>query len=504
MKQDASFLLDSAAWPALLVDARGVICLANRAAIQHFGSVLENASATLGAIWAGENSITPEQLLSGPGGEPTAPVPISFRVKEGLAASYLTSVCAFENEGRRMFLLQLLRQSRTGTTAAAGENPQAMKQKLDFAMQLSRTMALDFNNALTGVLGNASLVLGQMDRENPWRRPLLEVERAAERAAEIASDLGNFSRSEKAKVPVGDLAAGSVNVAVQRAVEVVQRIPTADPVTWGVQLEPELFATKADETRIQQAFVKVLENAVEAVRANGHVAVQTRNLELTAPTQDRNVRLPAGAYVCVEVSDNGSGMEADVLPRIFEPFFTTKTSPHRGLGLPFAYGIVTTLGGGVAVSSQPAAGTSVRIYLPAEKRVIRHEAFLKDDLHGKGTVLVVDDEELLLTTSRTILEAYGYKVLTASNGQRALEVLARTETCIDLVVTDFVMPGMNGRELIERIRAQNPALKVLLTSGYVRAPGQTGDSGYLPKPYTAQELLARVKKVLSPTANEGD
>jgi CheY-like chemotaxis protein len=208
------------------------------------------------------------------------------------------------------------------------------------------------------------------------------------------------------------------------------------------------------------------------------------------------VRLVAGNYVCMEITDNGGGIEADVLPRIFEPFFTTKKS-HRGLGLALVYGIVTNHGGGVVISSQPGAGTSARVYLPAEKDFIQESNGADDNLHGTETVLVVDDENLLLTMAETILTEYGYKVLTANSGQKALAILSRDDINADLVVTDLVMPGMSGRELVERIRQLAPAMRILCTSGYVMPADKQPGTAYLQKPFTSADLLAKVKHVLA-------
>jgi CheY-like chemotaxis protein len=258
-----------------------------------------------------------------------------------------------------------------------------------------------------------------------------------------------------------------------------------------------------DEAKVQQALTRVLENAVESfgVGGSGQIIVQTRNVELGEATQDRNVRLAAGTYVCVEISDGGSGIEADVLPRIFEPFFTTKRAPHRGLGLALVYGMITNHGGGVAISSQPGVGTSARIYLPAEDSLVGASAGgLPDELRGTGTVLVVDDEGLVLTMAETILSEFGYKVLTANSGQKALALLGQTEAKVDLVITDLVMPGMGGRELAERIRQLDARLPVMPTSGYVLSEDQVGSAGYLQKPFTSTELLRKVKTALTPVA----
>jgi CheY-like chemotaxis protein len=400
-------------------------------------------------------------------------------------------------DNQSYLLLQLLPEApqlRPETKLAGNDTRQAHKQKLDCALQLARTVALDFNNALTSILGHTSLVLSQMEPNHPWRGSLLEVEKSAAKAAEIANDLGTFSRQDKqARVQP----AGNLNILLQRSIEFFQQNAGLDPGAWNLLLERKLFTAKFDEAKMQQAFMKILENAVQALRANGHISVQTRNLSLTEPTQDRNVRLAAGTYVCVEITDNGCGIEPEVLPRIFEPFFTTKQGNHRGLGLAWVYGIVTNHGGGVAISSQPGAGTSVRVYLPAEKRIVKDHEAASSDLTGNQTILMVDDEDLLLTMGQTILSAYGYRVLTANSGQKALDILAQSGPPVDLVITDLVMPAMSGRELMERIQRLSPAMRVLCTSGYVWPAGQENTGAYLQKPFTSQDLLLKVKQALS-------
>jgi signal transduction histidine kinase len=496
MKHDIVFALENAGWPALLVDGSNILCRANAAAIKLFGSVLEGGSPELSAIWSLENSSPAEQFLASWERSPTPTVALKFRAKGGMAVSALTSICAFTKDGEKYFVLQLLPESESAVAegrSTSGDAGAAHKQKLDCALQLARTVALDFNNALTSILGHTSLVLSRMEPNHPWRGSLLEVEKSAARAAEIANDLGAFSRQEK---EVRSQTAGNLNLLVQRCVEGFQRDAGLEPGAWQLQLERKLFSAKFDEAKMQQALMKVIENAVQALRGNGRVTVQTRNIDLTEPTQDRNVRLAAGAYVCVEVSDNGCGIEPEVLPRVFEPFFTTKRGNHRGLGLAWVYGIVTNHGGGVALSSQPGAGTSVRIYLPAEKRIVRDEGFTADDLTGRQTILLVDDEDLLLTMGQTILSAYGYRVLTANSGQKALDLLARNPA-VDLVITDLVMPAMSGRELIEHLHLLSPAPRILCTSGYVWPAGQAHIGAYLQKPFTTQDLLLKVKQALA-------
>jgi len=497
MKSDVAFGLESAGWPALVVDGASTICRANPAALSLFGAALAGESPRLAAVWAPDNSSTADQFLAQWQRSAAPTVPLKFQSQGGQPVCYLTSICAFTKDGQKYFVLQLLRESPSAAAEVkppGGEAGLAHKQKLDCALQLARTVALDFNNALTSILGHTSLVLSKMEPNHPWRSSLIEVEKSAAKAAEIANDLGTFSRQEK---EARAQAAGNLNLLLQRSVEFFQQNAGAEPVAWTLQLDRKLFAAKFDEAKMQQAFMKILENALQALRERGHITVQTRNIELAEPTQDRNVQLAAGAYVCVEISDNGCGIEPDVLPRVFEPFFTTKRgASHRGLGLAWVYGIVTNHGGGVAISSQPGVGTSVRVYLPAEKRLVRDNGLASDDLNGSQTILMVDDEDLLLTMGKTILSTYGYRVLTANGGQKALDILSQKDTSVDLVITDLVMPAMSGRELVERIRQLSPATRIICTSGYVWPAGQENDGAYLQKPFTSQELLLKVKQAL--------
>jgi two-component system, cell cycle sensor histidine kinase and response regulator CckA len=501
MKPEVVFGLENAAWPALLVGANGDVLLANTTAKNLFGAVLNRLPAELATIWAPENAGGPAEFLARWEQSPIPACTLKFRVENGSILTFTTTICQFTNDGKKWFALQLLPLLETLSsqeTKAAPAGDAAIKQKLECLLQLARTVSLDFNNALTGVLAHTSLLLGKTDSEHPWRRSLLEVERSASRAAEIAGELAQFSRQEK---EMRRAPAGNLNAVVARCVELNQKAHGAR-FTWKLLPERSLFAARFDEAKMQQAMAKILENAVESfgMNGNGQIAVQTRNVELTEATQDRNVRLLAGAYVCVEISDNGSGIEADVLPRIFEPFFTTKRAPHRGLGLALVYGMITNHGGGVAISSQPGVGTSVRIYLPAEDSLVEEPAGLPNELRGTGTILMVDDEGLILTLAETILSDFGYKVLTANSGQKALTLLNQTEVEVNLVITDLVMPGMSGRELAERIRQLDASLPVMLTSGYALSEDKTGGLGYLQKPFSSTELLRKVKSALTPAA----
>ena len=521
MKPEVVFGLEGAAWPSLLVNASGSILRANTTAMKVFGPVLAGEAPPLSAIWSLDNGGTDGQFLMLWEQAPTPTADLKFRVDGKLVAKFTVAICTFNKDGSKWFVLQLLPAVEpmpapapvpasvpvpaaparaeipkpVAPAAPADAGGLALKQKLDCALQLARTVSIDFNNALTSVLGHVSLLLGKAEAGHPWRHSLLEVEKSAERAAEIANELQTFSRQEK-ETP--RLPPGNLNQVTDRCVDFFRNAHGAK-ITWKEQPERSLFGARFDEAKVQMALTKVLENAVEAVglEGQGQISVSTRNVDLTEPTQDRNVKLAAGTYVCVEIVDNGKGIDPEILPRIFEPFFTTKGKTHRGLGLALAYGIVTNHGGGVAVSSQQGVGASVRIYLPAEKGLLREITATNENLHGTETILVVDDEPLMLTMAETILTEFGYRVLTAGSGQKAMAILSREDTKVNLLITDLVMPVMSGRELVERVRQLRPETKILCMSGYLMPADRQSGTAYLQKPFTSREMLAKVKLVVA-------
>jgi signal transduction histidine kinase len=489
MKPEFVFCLENASWPAILVDETATIRKASAGAKTLFGGNLDG-EPRLAGIWAKENDATAEQFVAKLQRQPAQNVSLKLRQKDGTIGMFNAWVSRTETASGSYFIFQFFKslhgENTTDTTASA------QKQKLECALQLTRTVALDFNNALTTILGHASLLLGKLETAHPWRSSLVEIEKSAEKAAEIAYDLAAFSRQEKdAKAQQ----AGNLNELVRRTVDLFRN--SGQEITWSVEFEDRLFTTNFDEAKMQQAFVKILENATQALNGFGRVVVSTHNLELLDPFQDGTAHLAPGNYVCVEFNDCGPGIPPEVLPRIFEPFFTTKkTGGHRGLGLAWVYGIVTNHGGSVAVSSEPGKGASFRVYLPAQKKVVKDRSHKVGDLTGSETVLMVDDEDLLLTMGETVLSSYGYRVLTANNGQKALDLFYKCSDQIDLVITDLVMPQMSGREVMERMRQHSPDVKIICASGFIRS-GADDEDDYLQKPFTSQDLLRKVKQATS-------
>jgi two-component system, cell cycle sensor histidine kinase and response regulator CckA len=490
MKPEFVFCLENASWPALLVDVTATVRKASAGAKSLFGGSVEAEPTLAGSIWAKENEGTAEQFITRLQRTPTQSAVLKLRLKDGTVGAFNTWITRTETGAGSYYILQFFKNGPGETTENLAS---AQKQKLECALQLTRTVALDFNNALTTILGHASLLLSKLETAHPWRTSLVEIEKSAEKAAEIAHDLAAFSRQDKdAKAQQ----AGNLNELVRRTVDLF-RNTNGQEINWHVEFEDRLFTTSFDEAKMQQAFVKILENAGQALNGFGKVVVITRNHEFTEQFEEGSIRLAPGNYVCVEFSDSGPGIAADVLPRIFEPFFTTKGGPnHRGLGLAWVYGIVTNHGGSVGVASEVGKGTSVRVYLPAQKKVVKDRSHKVDDFTGNQTVLMIDDEDLLLTMGETVLSSYGYRVLTANSGQKALDLFYKCSKEIDLVITDLVMPQMSGREVIERLREHTPDVKIICASGFIRT-GADDEDHYLQKPFTSQDLLRKVKQATS-------
>lgn len=496
------FALENSDWPALLVDDTGTIRRANQAAVNWLGPAVGSDTTLLASVWAPENGMTPEHFIARCARAPVSLLTLHYLAKGGGSEAHETHVCSWVRDGQRFFVFQLFKSkpaaieaskmTPAGLAPTAVDSGVAQKQKLDCALQMIRSVVLDFNNALTSILGHTSFLLNKTEPDHAWRGSLVEIEKSAEKAAEIANDLATFSRQDKDSRIV---TAGNLNRLLRRTVELFQ--PNTPSLVWSAEYESQLASVNFDEAKMQQAFVKIFENAVQAVPPNGHITVRTRNLELAESWRDGNAELAAGRYVYVDIWDDGCGIPAEVLPRVFEPFFTTKAN-HRGLGLAWVYGIITNHGGSVVISSQTGRGTSVRIYLPALKRVIKDQAFQDDDLTGHQKILMVDDEDLMLTMGQMVLSEFGYQVLTANSAAKALEVFAQDGSAIDLVITDLVMPHMSGRELIERLRQQRPNVRIICCSGYIRPASQEEEKEiYLQKPFTSQNLLRKVKEALA-------
>ncbi|MBI5905918.1 MAG: PAS domain S-box protein [Deltaproteobacteria bacterium] len=374
---------------------------------------------------------------------------------------------------------------------------QAMK--MEAVGRLSGGVAHDFNNLLTVIIGNVSLAQGKVQASDPVSGMLLEVNKAAERAARLTQQLLAFSRKQIIEPKVLDL-----NALIADLHSMLVRL-IGEHIEIATGLGEGLGTVRVDPGQLEQILVNLAVNARDAMREGGKLRIETSNVELDEAYCAVHPDARPGWYVRLSVSDTGHGMTEEVRAQIFEPFFTTKPKGSgTGLGLSMTYGAVKQAGGSIDVLSEPEKGTTVRIYLPrveteAEKGQEPGEP--QELLDGTETVLLVEDEDVVRGLCVQVLERLGYNVLQAGNGAEAIALAREFGGRIDLLLTDVVMPGMNGGELATHLVILHPEAKVLFTSGYTDdAIVQHGvlDDGvfFIGKPYTPTALAKKVRDVL--------
>ncbi|PYO40978.1 MAG: hybrid sensor histidine kinase/response regulator [Gemmatimonadetes bacterium] len=371
-------------------------------------------------------------------------------------------------------------------------------QKMEAVGRLAAGVAHDFNNLLTAILGTTDLMIEDLPADDPDREGLLDIRGAAERAAVLTRQLLTFSRQQVVSPRMLRL-----NELITDLVKLLRRLLGED-VTIASALAPDCGAVKADPGQLEQVLVNLAVNARDAMPNGGRLTIETKNVDLDADYPTERVMIPAGRYVMLAVTDNGTGMDAQTNARIFEPFFTTKpVGKGTGLGLATVYGVVQQSGGYIWLYSELGHGTSFKIYLPrvdADGPQPAEEEQRASALDGSETVLVAEDEEAVRLIIAKALEARGYRVLSARDGTEALE-LAAGHGRIDLLVTDVVMPDMNGRELSRRFTEARPNLRTLYLSGYTddamlhRGVLQEGVA-FLQKPFSLGALARKVRDVI--------
>jgi hypothetical protein len=375
----------------------------------------------------------------------------------------------------------------------------AQKQKIEAIGKLAGGVAHDFNNLLSVILGYSSMLLDDLPAADPSRDEVDEIRTAAERAADLTRQLLAFGRRQILNPRMLNLND------VLRPMEPFLRRLIGEDIELTILLGNGLGTTLLDPTQIEQVVMDLVVNAREAMPRGGKLTLETANVVIDEGNQSEQGP-PAGSYVMLAVSDTGAGMSAEVRERIFEPFFTTKAQGHvTSLGLATVFGIVKQSQGSIGVDSELGRGTKIKAYFPrlAEQASLRPDvdASPEGSLLGHETVLLVEDQDIVREVVQTILRKRGYHVLTAHSGGDALLVSEQYAEKIHLLLTDVIMPRMNGRELAERLRALRPGLKVLYMSGYaddaiVHDGILDSDVEFMKKPIRPQSLLRRVREVL--------
>jgi PAS domain S-box-containing protein len=386
------------------------------------------------------------------------------------------------------------------TERRALEEQYRQSQKMEAIGLLASGVAHDFNNLLTVILGFTELVTAELPHEDGHAQDLAEVIKAAQSAAGLTRQLLAFSRQQ-----VLNAAPIDVNGLITEMTAMLGRL-IGEHIEIALSLAPNLPMSVADRSQLEQVIMNLAVNARDAMPAGGRLTIRTTEVTLESSLFDRE-QVVAGRYVELAIADTGVGMTKETQARLFEPFFTTKEKGKgTGLGLSTSYGIVKQSKGHIAVDSELGRGTTFKVLLPcapadAAVQTAAPAAPAHATAHAAGTVLLVEDEAGVRLLSKRILERGGYRVLEASNGDDAERLFAEHGAMIDLVVSDVVMPGCGGPELVARLHVQAPALRVLFMSGYAepsaaRSAGIDRGAPFIEKPFTAAGLLRDVRDAL--------
>ena len=390
------------------------------------------------------------------------------------------------------------------------KDAEAQKRTLEIQMQQAQKMesigtlaggiAHDFNNILMGIQGNASLMLLKTDSNQAFYEKLKNIEAYVENGTELTRQLLGFARRGKYHTIATD-----INSIIEKSASLFGR--TKKEIRIRKDLTPDVYTVEVDRGQIEQALLNLYVNAWQAMPEGGDLYLKTENVILDANFENiQPYKVEVGKYVKITVADSGSGFDDETKKRIFEPFFTTKEMGRgTGLGLASVYGIIKSHGGYINVHSQKGEGATFAIYLPASAKEVRQEKVepvQKTVAKGTGTILLIDDEEMIIKVGEELLQELGYKVISARSGDEAIQIYERNADKIDLIVMDMIMPGMGGGETFDRLKAMNPAIKVLLSSGY-SINGQAskilerGCDGFIQKPFNINQLSKKIQGIIS-------
>ncbi|HTS34840.1 MAG TPA: ATP-binding protein [Candidatus Solibacter sp.] len=422
-----------------------------------------------------------------------------WKKKDGSSTSVRVSGRSVTNGGDRALIFELFAEDVTERRAL--EQQLRQSQKMEAVGRLAGGIAHDFNNLLMVISGYSEFLLERMGGEPHLRGPAQEIASAAERASSLTRQLLAFSRKQMLApriVNLNDVATENLRMLTRMIGEDVDLVLVPGQNLWSV---------RADAGQIDQVIMNLAVNARDAMPTGGKLTIETSNVTLDEDYARFHAPLRPGDYVMVAISDTGAGMDAETQSHIFEPFFTTKGTKGTGLGLSTVYGIVKQSGGYIWVYSELGKGTTFKIYLPRVASTGETAAQVAAPIEikkvepGTETILLVEDEPNLRYLARQYLEKQGYKVIEAADGAVAMQIAVAHDKVIHLLLTDVIMPGMNGRELAQRISEIRPNVKILYMSGYTEnVIGHNGmlDAGVrlLQKPFNLRDLRQKVREVL--------
>jgi PAS domain S-box-containing protein len=438
------------------------------------------------------------RVLADPAYTPKRTLELEFLRKDGTTFwSECTLTLIRDKEGKPQ---SILGEGRDITERKrAEEERKKLKEQLDRAQKLESIgtlaggIAHDFNNLLMGIQGQASMMMLDLDVSHPHHARLKSIEEQVQSCSDLTQQLLGFARGGRYAVRPTNM-----NEIVEKTSGMFGR--TKKEITIHRQYGKALWNVEIDRTQMEQVMMNLYVNAWHAMPGGGELSLETDNVFLA----DRGEGFPApGRYVRITVSDTGMGMDAQTRERIFDPFFTTKGMGRgTGLGLATVYGIIQGHKGMIDVTSEPGCGTTFEIYLPAtDKAIVREPSGGQEVCRGTGTILLVDDERMVLNVARQMLEYLGYRVHCVGCGQEAVALYHEKKDEIDLVILDMIMPGMSGGATFDHLKQANPQIRVLLSSGYsidgeARGILNRGCRGFLQKPFHVASLSSKVREVL--------
>jgi two-component system cell cycle sensor histidine kinase/response regulator CckA len=372
-------------------------------------------------------------------------------------------------------------------------------QKMEAIGRLAGGVAHDFNNMLTAILGYSELLIDQIGPDMPLGRDLREIQAAAQRAAALTKQLLAFSRKQ-----VLEMAPVNLNTVVTALAPMLSRL-LGERVTIETRLAEDLNWVFGDASQLEHLIINLSVNARDAMPDGGTLTITTNNVELGSADTARRPGAQIGSYATVSVTDTGTGMSPEIQARIFEPFFTTKElGKGTGLGLAAIYGTVKQLGGYIEVESQVASGSTFTIYLPKTERSapLSNGTLREGSPPGNETILLVEDEGGVRAFTKTALQRFGYRVIESESAESALLLIENHQPAIDLLLTDIVLPKMDGRGLALHLTKRQPDLPVLFMSGYDDHWTSSGDPfqkrGHLiQKPFSTNALLSKIRELLA-------
>jgi len=396
----------------------------------------------------------------------------------------------FDPEGNVVRLVGILRDI---TEQSLLEVQLRHAQKMEAIGTLAGGIAHDFNNLLTGIQGYTSLILLKINEDHPFYEKLIGINKQVQSGVDLTKQLLGFARGGKYEVKPKD-----INIILKKSSEMFGR--TRKEIHIFRRFQEDLWTVEVDQGQIEQAFLNLFVNAWQAMPGGGALILETQNVVFSSFGSDQP---KPGNYVKISIRDTGEGMDEAIIHRIFEPFYTTKELGRgTGLGLAMVYGIIKSHGGNIFTSSRPGEGSTFSIYLPAsDKETLGEEEPEEEMTQGRETILLVDDEEVVLLVTREILESLGYSVLSANNGREAIAIFREKHEAIALVLLDMIMPDLKGSQTYDSLKEVNSQVKVLLSSGY-SIDGQAttllekGCNAFIQKPYTVSELSRKIRGVL--------